>query len=122
MAFVNSAGTARRTGAGWYKYDDQRRATPDPLVTELVRKWVDEAALWQRQISAGENHRPLPLCAGLTRVRAILEKLRARASDIDIFISGYGFPPIAAVRCGTPTHRRLKQVCDRVFEFHRSAR
>ncbi|MGD0076888.1 MAG: 3-hydroxyacyl-CoA dehydrogenase NAD-binding domain-containing protein, partial [Candidatus Binataceae bacterium] len=40
----------QKTGAGWYKYDDQRRATPDPIVDELSRKWVAEAGIVQRQI------------------------------------------------------------------------
>jgi len=35
----------QKTAAGWYKYDDQRRAAPDPAVGELIRKWVEEAAL-----------------------------------------------------------------------------
>src|SRR5271168_1417962 len=44
----------QKTGAGWYKYDDQRRATPDPVVADLVRKWVDEAGIPQRQIAVEE--------------------------------------------------------------------
>ncbi|MGC1796295.1 MAG: 3-hydroxyacyl-CoA dehydrogenase NAD-binding domain-containing protein, partial [Candidatus Acidiferrales bacterium] len=44
----------QKTGAGWYKYDDQRRAAPDPVVDELIRKWVAEAGIPQRQISAEE--------------------------------------------------------------------
>ena len=33
----------QKTGAGWYKYDENRRATPDPEVAALVRKWTTEA-------------------------------------------------------------------------------
>src|SRR5271170_4636693 len=32
----------QKTGGGWYKYDEQRRATPDPEVEQLVRKWSAE--------------------------------------------------------------------------------
>src|SRR5208337_1269240 len=35
----------QKTGAGWYKYDEQRRAMLDPLVDELIRKWVREAGI-----------------------------------------------------------------------------
>ena len=35
----------QKTGAGWYKYDENRRATPDPEVAELVRKWTTEAKI-----------------------------------------------------------------------------
>src|SRR5258708_38487164 len=45
----------QKTGAGWYKYDDQRRATPDPAVGERLRKWVAEAGSVQPQISAPES-------------------------------------------------------------------
>ena len=44
----------QKTGAGWYKYDENRRASNDPEVAELVRKWTLEAEIPQRQISADE--------------------------------------------------------------------
>ena len=33
----------QKTGSGWYKYDADRRATPNPEVAELVKKWNAEA-------------------------------------------------------------------------------
>src|SRR5213079_1163083 len=33
----------QKTGAGWYKYDENRRAIPDPEVANLVSKWAAEA-------------------------------------------------------------------------------
>jgi 3-hydroxyacyl-CoA dehydrogenase len=69
----------QKTGAGWYKYDEQRRAIPDPQVDELVRKWVQEAGITQRKIAAPEI---------IDRCICAL-----RASDIDIIhLHGYGFP------------------------------
>jgi len=110
----------QKTGAGWYKYDDQRRATPDPLVTELVRKWVDEAGIVQRQISAGEITDRC-LYALINEGARILEKGYAlRASDIDIiYLNGYGFPAHRGGPMWYADTVGLKQVCDRVFEFHR---
>jgi 3-hydroxyacyl-CoA dehydrogenase len=110
----------QKTGAGWYKYDDQRRATPDPLVTELVRKWVDEAGIVQRQISAGEITDRCLYALVNEGARILEEGYALRASDIDIiYLNGYGFP----AHCGGPMWYAdtvgLKQVCDRVFEFHR---
>ena len=35
----------QKTGAGWYKYDDQRHASLDPTAGELIRKWVEEAGI-----------------------------------------------------------------------------
>jgi 3-hydroxyacyl-CoA dehydrogenase len=110
----------QKTGAGWYKYDDQRRATPDPLVTELVRKWVDEAGIAQRQISAGEITDRC-LYALVNEGAHILEEGYAlRASDIDIiYLNGYGFPAHRGGPMWYADTVGLKQVCDRVSEFHR---
>jgi 3-hydroxyacyl-CoA dehydrogenase len=110
----------QKTGAGWYKYDDQRRATPDPLVTELVRKWVDEAGIAQRKISSGEITDRC-LYALVNEGAHILEEGYAlRASDIDIiYLNGYGFPAHRGGPMWYADTVGLKQVCDRVSEFHR---
>src|SRR5260370_7083496 len=55
------------------------RTMPDPQVDELVRKWVQEAGITQRQIAAPE----------------IIDRCiyALRTSDIDIiYLNGYGFP------------------------------
>jgi 3-hydroxyacyl-CoA dehydrogenase len=110
----------QKTGAGWYKYDNQRRATHDPVVADLVREWVDEAGIVQRQISAREiTDRCL---YGLVNegARILEEGYALRASDIDIiYLNGYGFP----AHCGGPMWHAdtvgLKQVYERVCEFHK---
>jgi 3-hydroxyacyl-CoA dehydrogenase len=110
----------QKTGAGWYKYDDQRRATPDPLVTELVRKWVDEAGIAQRQISAGEITDRCIYALVNEGARILEEGYALRASDIDIiYLNGYGFPAHRGGPMWYADTVGLKQVCDRVFEFHR---
>ena len=110
----------QKTDAGWYKYDDQRRATPDPLVTELVRKWVDEAGIVQRQISAGEITDRCLYALVNEGARILEEGYARRASDIDIiYLNGYGFPAHRGGPMWYADTVGLKQVCDRVFEFHR---
>jgi 3-hydroxyacyl-CoA dehydrogenase len=110
----------QKTGAGWYKYDDQRRATPDPLVTELVRKWVDEAGIAQRQISAGEITDRCLYALVNEGARILEEGYALRASDIDIiYLNGYGFPAHRGGPMWYADTVGLKQVCDRVSEFHR---
>jgi 3-hydroxyacyl-CoA dehydrogenase len=110
----------QKTGAGWYKYDDQRRASPDPAVSELIRKWVAEAGIVQRQISATEITDRC-LYALVNEGAHILEEGYAlRASDIDIiYLNGYGFPPYRGGPMWYADTVGLKQVCDRVSEFHR---
>src|SRR6202041_1188910 len=44
----------QKTGSGWYKYDAERRATPNPEIASLVAKWNAEAGTPQRKISAEE--------------------------------------------------------------------
>lgn len=110
----------QKTGAGWYKYDDQRRATPDPLVTELIRKWVDEAGIVQRQISAGEITDRCLYALVNEGARILEEGFALRASDIDIiYLNGYGFPAHRGGPMWYADTVGLKQVCDRVSEFHR---
>jgi 3-hydroxyacyl-CoA dehydrogenase len=110
----------QKTGAGWYKYDDQRRATPDPLVTELVCKWVDQAGIAQRQISAGEITDRCLYALVNKGARLLEEGYALRASDIDIiYLNGYGFPAHRGGPMWYADTVGLKQVCDRVFEFHR---
>jgi 3-hydroxyacyl-CoA dehydrogenase len=110
----------QKTGAGWYKYDDQRRAAADPAVGELIRQWVEEAGIVQRQISAAEITDRCLYALVNEGARILEEGFALRASDIDIiYINGYGFP---AHRGGPMWHADtvgLKRVYDRICEFHR---
>jgi 3-hydroxyacyl-CoA dehydrogenase len=110
----------QKTGAGWYRYDDQRRATTDPLVVELITKWVAEAGIPQRQISAAEIVDRC-LYALVNEGAHILEEgFALRASDIDIiYINGYGFPAHRGGPMWYADTVGLKQVCERVSEFGR---
>jgi len=110
----------QKTGAGWYKYDDQRRAASDPAVGELIRKWVEEAGIAQRQISAAEI-KDRCLHALVNEGARILEDGYAlRASDIDIiYINGYGFPAHRGGPMWYADSVGLKRVYDRICEFHR---
>jgi 3-hydroxyacyl-CoA dehydrogenase len=79
----------QKTGAGWYTYDDQRRAAPDPAVGELIRKWVEEAGIVQRQISAAEITDRCLYALVNEGARILEEGYARRASDIDIiYING----------------------------------
>jgi len=110
----------QKTRAGWYKYDDQRRALPDPAVDELIRKWVKEAGIAQRQISATEITDRC-LYALVNEGAHILEEgIALRASDIDIiYINGYGFPAHRGGPMWYADAVGLKEVYDRISEFHR---
>src|SRR5260221_8150658 len=40
----------QKTGAGWYKYDENRNAVPDPDVAKWVHEWATAAGIPQREI------------------------------------------------------------------------
>jgi 3-hydroxyacyl-CoA dehydrogenase len=110
----------QKTGAGWYKYDDQRRASPDPLVDELVRKWVEEARIAPRQIAAAEIADRCLYALVNEGARILEEGYALRASDIDIiYLNGYGFPAYRGGPMWYADAVGLKPIYERVSDFHR---
>jgi 3-hydroxyacyl-CoA dehydrogenase len=109
----------QKTSAGWYKYDDQRRATPDPEVDEYVRKWVAEAGIAQRQISSQEILDRCLYALVNEGARILEEGYALRASDIDIiYLNGYGFPAYRGGPMWYADTVGLQQVYERVAGFH----
>ncbi|HEY4948716.1 MAG TPA: 3-hydroxyacyl-CoA dehydrogenase NAD-binding domain-containing protein [Candidatus Acidoferrales bacterium] len=110
----------QKTGAGWYKYDEQRRAIPDPVVDELIHKWVTEAGIPQREISAAEIVDRCLYALINEGARILEEGFALRASDIDIiYLNGYGFPAFRGGPMWYADTVGLKQVYARISEFHR---
>jgi 3-hydroxyacyl-CoA dehydrogenase len=110
----------QKTGAGWYKYDENRRAIPDPAVAELVRKAADEAGIKQRQISKEEIIDRLVYALVNEGARILQEGFALRAVDIDIiYINGYGFPAHRGGPMWYADTVGLKNVLARINEFHR---
>ena len=109
----------QKTGAGWYKYDDNRRAIPDPALTALVRKWAVEAKIPQRQISHEEIVDRCLYALVNEGARILEEGYALRAGDIDIiYIHGYGFPAHRGGPMWYADTVGLKNVYSRVLEFH----
>jgi 3-hydroxyacyl-CoA dehydrogenase len=110
----------QKTGVGWYKYDEQRRAMSDSQMDELVRKWVQEAGIAQRQVSASEITDRCIYALVNEGARILQEGYALRASDIDIiYLSGYGFPSYRGGPMWYADTVGLKQVYERVCELHR---
>jgi len=110
----------QKTGAGWYRYDEQRRASPDPAVGELIRSWVEEAGIVQRKISATEITDRCLYALVNEGARILEEGIALRASDIDIiYIYGYGFPAYRGGPMWYADTVGLKHVYDRITEFQR---
>ena len=108
----------QKMAKGWYRYDENRRASSDPEVPALVRKWSAETGIPQRQISAEEIVERCIYALVNEGARILEEGYAMRAVDIDIiYLNGYGFP---AYRGGPMWHADtvgLQKVYQRICEF-----
>jgi len=109
----------QKTQAGWYRYDENRRAIPDPEVAALVRKWSAEAGIAQReQIAAAEIVERCVYALVNEGARILEEGYALRAVDIDmIYLNGYGFPAYRGGPMWYADTVGLKKVYERVCEF-----
>jgi 3-hydroxyacyl-CoA dehydrogenase len=109
----------QKTGAGWCKYDENRRAIPDPEVGRLVRQWAAEAGIQQRQITKEEIVDRCIYALVNEGARILEEGYALRAVDIDIiYLNGYGFPAHRGGPMWYADTVGLKKVYDRIREFH----
>jgi 3-hydroxyacyl-CoA dehydrogenase len=110
----------QKTGAGWYKYDENRRAIFDPTVEENVRKWAAEAGVKQHAISKEEIVDRLIYALVNEGARILEEGYALRAVDINIiYLTGYGFPAHRGGPMWYADTVGLKKVYDRICEFHK---
>jgi 3-hydroxyacyl-CoA dehydrogenase len=109
----------QKTGAGWYRYDENRRAIPDPEVEKLIEEAVAEAGIERRAISEQEIIERTMYALVNEGAKILEEGFALRAVDIDIiYINGYGYP---AWRGGPMWYANtvgLSKVYDRIREFH----
>ncbi len=83
----------QKTGAGFYKYDEKRNPTPDPLIEELIIKHSRERGIARRRVGDQEILERALYSMINEGARILAEGIAARPLDIDIvWIYGYGFP------------------------------
>jgi 3-hydroxyacyl-CoA dehydrogenase len=110
----------QKTGAGWYKYDENRKPSPDPEVAVLIRGWTSEAGIPQRQISAEEIVERCIYTLVNEGARLLEEGIALRAVDIDIiYLNGYGFPAHRGGPMWYADTVGLKKVYERICDFQR---
>jgi 3-hydroxyacyl-CoA dehydrogenase len=108
----------QKTGAGWYKYDENRKPSPDPEVASLIRQWTSEAGIARRQISAEEIVERCIYTLVNEGARILEEGIALRAVDIDIiYLNGYGFPAYRGGPMWYADAVGLKKVYSRIREF-----
>jgi 3-hydroxyacyl-CoA dehydrogenase len=110
----------QKTGAGWYKYDENRRAVFDPEVQELIRQRAREAGIAQRTISSDEIVERCVFALVNEGVRILEEGIALRAVDIDIiYLNGYGFPEYRGGPMWYADTVGPKNVYQRICDFER---
>jgi len=110
----------QKTGAGWYRYDEQRRPASDPEVASLMADWVTKAGIPQRNIGADEIVDRCLYALVHEGARILEEGFALRAVDIDIiYLNGYGFPAYRGGPMWYADTVGLKTVYERICEFHK---
>ncbi|MDD5169455.1 MAG: 3-hydroxyacyl-CoA dehydrogenase family protein, partial [Syntrophales bacterium] len=83
----------QKTGAGFYKYDEKRNATPDPVIEDLIIKHSWDRGITRRPITDQEIIERAVYIMINEGAKILEEGIAARPLDIDVvWIYGYGFP------------------------------
>jgi 3-hydroxyacyl-CoA dehydrogenase len=83
----------QKTRAGYYRYGDDRQATPDPEVEAIIAEEARKRGIERREISKEEIIERCIYAAINEGARELEEGIALRPCDIDIiWINGYGFP------------------------------
>ena len=110
----------QKTGAGWYRYDENRKPIPDPEVDALIEKTAREAGIERRAIGSDEIIERCIYSLINEGARILEEGYALRASDIDvIYLTGYGFPAYRGGPMWYADTVGLAEVYRRIQEFHR---
>ena len=109
----------QKTGAGWYKYDENRNRIPDHEVDALIEQVAAEQGIKRRAITEEEIIERTQYALINEGAKILEEGIALRAVDIDIiYVNGYGYP---AWRGGPMWYGNtvgLKKVYERVNQFY----
>jgi 3-hydroxyacyl-CoA dehydrogenase len=108
----------QKTGAGWYRYDENRKPTPDPEVHALIEKTAREAGIERRAIGDDEIVERCMYVMINEAAKILEEGYALRAADVDVvYLTGYGFPAHRGGPMWFADTVGLKKVRDRIVEF-----
>jgi 3-hydroxyacyl-CoA dehydrogenase len=108
----------QKTGAGYYTYDDKRKATPDPFVEDLIVKHSAARGITRRPIDDTEIRERLIYAMVNEGAKILEEGVAARPHDIDvIWLTGFGFPVYLGGPMFYADQIGLKTVYDALLKF-----
>ncbi len=109
----------QKTGAGFYNYDENRNRIPDPEIEAMIKETATEAGIEQREISKDEIVERTMYALINEGAKILEEGIALRAVDVDIiYLNGYGFPMWRGGPMFYADTVGLKNVYDRISEFH----
>jgi 3-hydroxyacyl-CoA dehydrogenase len=110
----------QKTGAGFYRYDEKRNASPDPEVEKIILEVSAAQGITRRQISDQEILERLLYPMVNEGAKILEEKIAIRPSDIDvIWVYGYGWPVYRGGPMFWADQVGVKTIRDRMLEFQR---
>ena len=108
----------QKTGAGFYKYDANRKRQPDPEIEALIRAEAEAQHIKQRKIPAEEIVERSLLRLANEGAKILAEGIALRASDIDtMYLNGYGFPAWRGGPMWQADHIGLGKVAERIKAY-----
>ena len=111
----------QKTGSGWYKYDDNRRPSPDPEVVARIHEEAKKRGIAQRNISEQEIQDRCVYALINEGARVLDDGIALRAVDIDItYLNGYGFPAFRGGPMWYADTVGLKKVYEQVRQFEQA--
>jgi 3-hydroxyacyl-CoA dehydrogenase len=84
----------RKTGAGWYRYDEQHpRGGDDPVVADLLTAARAEKGIEPRTLSDGEIQQRVLVSMLVAAAHLVEDGTAAQAGDVDVaLVAGFAFP------------------------------
>jgi len=83
----------RKTGAGWYIYEDGKSPVPNPAAAQMIEAEAARQNITRRAMSDDEVLNILMLALINEAASLLGEGIAGRASDVDlVLVHGYGFP------------------------------
>lgn len=83
----------QKTGAGWYRYDENRKSSPDPVIDELLLEHSKKRGLTRRVVEDDEILERCLYAMVNEGAKIIEEGIASRPHEIDVaMVNGIGFP------------------------------
>lgn len=108
----------QKSGAGFYRYDEQRSRATDPAVTQLILRNGDRRGLVRREIDDQEIQERCLFAMINEGARILEDGVASRPEEIDtIWINGYGFPKYRGGPMFYADQIGLRKVVERIRHY-----